>query len=167
MCLVDFKLSYWGQGPPGHDRARRPKINILLFASICFCIFLHTCTFYLSKTCSCAVTVFTIVDSFLKPFLRHALAILATCSQPFHAHFYLLHGKTNKCQKPCFFFIFFLNIRTFFHTCTFYLGKTHKSAATVFTILTEKLNVKKLKYRTLQGLTLEQRLSILSAFWLV
>ena len=27
MRLVDIRLFYWGQGPPGHDQGRRPKNN--------------------------------------------------------------------------------------------------------------------------------------------
>ena len=64
--------------------------------------------------------------------------------------------KTYKCQKPLFTYIS-SKIKEVLHICTFYLCKTYKCAVHVFTILTKKKNStqKKLKCRTLQGLSLD------------
>ena len=64
-------------------------------------------------------------------------------------------------------FIYFSKkVKECIHACTFYLRKTYKCAVTVITILKKKkLNVKNLKFRTLQGVMLEQLLRRLAPFW--
>ena len=59
---------------------------------------------------------------------------------------------------------FFKYLKEYIHTCTFYKSKTYKCAATVFTILKKKLNVKNLKVRSLQGMILELLLRRLAPF---